>query len=94
MLLPAKGQHACSLRLSARHRRLTHDSEPTVARAADDWTDGDISPSGEVLDAMPVIPLWHDDVVHLVSRQWQGWKVTAHNRLDLRHVERMPSGTP
>lgn len=49
---------------------------------------------GRVLDAMPVIPLWHDDVVHLVSRQWQGWKVTAHNRLDLRHVERMPSGTP
>jgi len=47
-----------------------------------------------VLDGMPVIPLWHDDVVHLVSRQWQGWKVTAHNRLDLRHVERMPSGTP
>ena len=49
---------------------------------------------GRVLDAMPVIPLWHDDVVHLVSRQWTGWKVTAHNRLDLRHVERMPSGTP
>ena len=43
---------------------------------------------------MPVIPLWHDDVVHLVSRQWKGWKVTAHNRLDLRHVERIPSGTP
>lgn len=47
-----------------------------------------------VLDAMPVIPLWHDDVVHLVSHQWQGWKVTAHNRLDLRHVERIPSGRP
>ena len=49
---------------------------------------------GRVLDAMPVIPLWHDDVIHLVSSEWTGWKVTAHNRLDLRHVERIPSGNP
>ena len=41
---------------------------------------------GHVLDAMPVIPLWHDQVVHLVSSQWTGWKVSPTNRLDLRHV--------
>ena len=41
-----------------------------------------------VLDAMPVIPLWHDDVLHLVSTAWSGWRVTPNNRLDLRHVER------
>jgi len=40
-----------------------------------------------VLDDMPVIPLWHDDVLHLVSSEWTGWSVTPNNRLDLRYVE-------
>ena len=39
-----------------------------------------------VLDAMPIIPLWHDQVVHMVSSEWTGWKVSPTNRLDLRHV--------
>lgn len=41
-----------------------------------------------VLDAMPVIPLWHDQVVHLVSTHWEGWSVSPTNRLDLRRVRR------
>jgi len=47
-----------------------------------------------VLDAMPVIPLWHDDVVHLVSTDWSGWRVTPNNRLDLRRVERRAEARP
>ena len=47
-----------------------------------------------VLDAMPVIPLWHDDVLHLVSTAWSGWRVTPNNRLDLRHVERRSEVRP
>lgn len=43
-----------------------------------------------VLDAMPVIPLWHDQVVHLVSTQWEGWSVSPTNRHDLRRVRRAP----
>lgn len=43
----------------------------------------------EVLDAMPVIPLWHDEVVHLVSSRWDGWQVSPTNRLDLRQVRRV-----
>jgi len=39
-----------------------------------------------VLAEMPVIPLWHDQVVHLVSTQWKGWRVSPTNRLDLRRV--------
>ena len=41
-----------------------------------------------VLDEMPVIPLWHDDVLHLVASEWTGWRATSNNRLDLRFVER------
>ncbi len=41
-----------------------------------------------VLDDMPVIPLWHDDVLHLVASKWTGWRATPNNRLDLRFVER------
>jgi len=40
----------------------------------------------QVMQDMPVIPLWHDQVVHLVSRDWEGWQVSPTNRLDLRHV--------
>lgn len=47
-----------------------------------------------VLNAMPVIPLWHDDVLHLVSTAWSGWRVTPNNRLDLRHVERRSKAHP
>ena len=42
----------------------------------------------EVLEEMPVIPLWHDEVVHIVSSRWTHWRVTPTNRLDLRHVRR------
>ena len=39
-----------------------------------------------VLEDMPVIPLWHDEVVHLVASGWTGWQVSPTNRLDLRRV--------
>lgn len=41
-----------------------------------------------VLAEMPVIPLWHDDVTHLVSAEWEGWSIQSTNRLDLRRVRR------
>ena len=47
-----------------------------------------------VLEEMPVIPLWHDDVMHLVSTAWSGWRVTPNNRLDLRHVQRRSEARP
>ena len=43
---------------------------------------------------MPVIPLWHDQVVHLVSRQWEGWQVSPTNRLDLRRVRKTDAAQP
>lgn len=39
-----------------------------------------------VLEEMPVIPLWHDEVVHWVSARWAGWQVSPTNRLDLRRI--------
>ena len=42
----------------------------------------------QVMATVPVIPLWHDEVLHLVSSEWAGWQVSAINRLDLRHVHR------
>ena len=42
----------------------------------------------QVMATVPVIPLWHDEVLHLVSSDWVGWQVSAINRLDLRHVHR------
>ena len=41
-----------------------------------------------VMQSMPVIPLWHDEVLHLVSSEWSGWRISPINRLDLRHVRR------
>lgn len=42
-----------------------------------------------VLENVPVIPLWHDEVVHLVAGEWEGWQVSPTNRLDLRRVRRI-----
>ena len=41
-----------------------------------------------VMQDVPVIPLWHDEVLHLVSKSWTGWRISPINRLDLRHVRR------
>jgi peptide/nickel transport system substrate-binding protein len=38
------------------------------------------------MSQMPLIPLWHDEVLHLVSSDWTGWQISATNRLDLRKV--------
>ena len=48
----------------------------------------------KMLQDMPVIPLWHDEVVHLVSRQWEGWQVSPTNRLDLRRVRKSEGAQP
>ena len=36
--------------------------------------------------AMPVIPLFHDQVTHVVSNRIEGWRIHPVNRLDLRQV--------
>jgi ABC-type transport system substrate-binding protein len=36
---------------------------------------------------MPIIPLFHDQVTHFVSKEVQGWIVSPVNRLDLRRVK-------
>ena len=48
----------------------------------------------KMLRQMPVIPLWHDQVVHLLSRQWEGWQVSPTNRLDLRRVRKTDATSP
>lgn len=45
-----------------------------------------------VMQTTPLIPLWHDEVFHLVSSSLSGWEVSATNRLELRRVRR--SGQP
>jgi peptide/nickel transport system substrate-binding protein len=40
-----------------------------------------------VHEQMPVIPLFHDQVTHFVSKDVEGWIVSPVNRLDLRRVK-------
>ena len=77
----------------------THFSEDAVTAMLDSAQGMQPGPGREavlreaesrVLDAMPVIPLWHDQVVHLVSTEWEGWTVSPTNRLDLRRVRLAP----
>lgn len=79
----------------------THFADPEVTRLLDTAASMVPGPDreaflrsaeGRILDAMPVIPLWHDQVVHLVSTEWTGWSVSPTNRLDLRRVR--PAGMP
>ena len=39
-----------------------------------------------VHSSMPVIPLFHDEVTHILSSKVQGWRIHPVNRLDLRRV--------
>lgn len=39
-----------------------------------------------LIEQAPFIPLWYDEVIHLVQPGVQGWKPNALNRLDLRRV--------
>ena len=73
----------------------THYSDPDVQ----DWL-GELSAVQEplerqallrkieakVMGSTPLIPLWHDEVLHLVSRRYIGWQVSPTNRLELRRV--------
>ena len=40
-----------------------------------------------VFEEMPVIPLFHDQVTHFVSKDVEDWVVSPVNRLDLRRVK-------
>ena len=44
-----------------------------------------------VADAMPVIPLFHDQVIHFVRHEIDGWFINGVNRLDLRRVKKHKS---
>jgi hypothetical protein len=37
---------------------------------------------------MPVIPLFHDRVTHILSDRVSGWQIHPVNRLDLRRVKK------
>ena len=41
-----------------------------------------------VHSAMPVIPLFHDEVTHILSDNVRGWRIHPVNRLDLRRVSK------
>jgi peptide/nickel transport system substrate-binding protein len=43
-----------------------------------------------LINQAPFIPLWYDEVVHLVQPTVQGWQPNALNRLDLRRVKKRP----
>jgi peptide/nickel transport system substrate-binding protein len=40
-----------------------------------------------VIDAAPVVPLWYDEVVHLIQPRVQGLESNALNLLELRRVD-------
>ena len=41
-----------------------------------------------VHSSMPVIPLFHDEVTHILSNDVKGWRIHPVNRLDLRRVSK------
>ena len=41
-----------------------------------------------VHDEMPVIPLFHDRVTHVLRQEVEGWSISPVNRLDLRRVKK------
>lgn len=50
---------------------------------------GDLN--GMVSEALPLIPLFHDQVTHFVRHDVQGWEINSVNRLDLRRVRKTPA---
>ena len=40
-----------------------------------------------VIDAAPIVPLWYDEVVHLINPRIRGLNPNALNLLELRHVD-------
>jgi oligopeptide transport system substrate-binding protein len=47
-----------------------------------------------VIDAAPVVPLWYDEVVHLINPRVRGLEANALNLLELRRVDIVPSAGP
>jgi len=44
-----------------------------------------------VSEALPLIPLFHDQVTHFVRHGIEGWEINSINRLDLRRVRKTSS---
>jgi oligopeptide transport system substrate-binding protein len=44
-----------------------------------------------VIDAAPVVPLWYDEVVHLINPRVRGLEANALNLLELRRVDIVPT---
>ncbi len=47
--------------------------------------------NGMISEALPLIPLFHDQVTHFVRHDVQGWEINSVNRLDLRRVKKTPA---
>jgi peptide/nickel transport system substrate-binding protein len=43
-----------------------------------------------VIDQAPVIPLWYDMAIHLVSPKVEGFRPNALNLLELRRARKKP----
>ncbi|MEN9395199.1 MAG: hypothetical protein RL362_1420, partial [Bacteroidota bacterium] len=41
-----------------------------------------------LMNELPVIPLYHDQVLHFVSNHVDSWSINAINMLDLTHVQK------
>jgi peptide/nickel transport system substrate-binding protein len=41
-----------------------------------------------IIDASPIVPLWYDEVVHLINPRVQGFDPNALNLLELRRVRK------
>jgi peptide/nickel transport system substrate-binding protein len=44
-----------------------------------------------VIDAAPVVPLWYDEVVHLINPRVRNLEANALNLLELRRVDIVPT---
>ena len=47
-----------------------------------------------ISEALPLIPLFHDQVTHFIRHDVEGWEINSVNRLDLRRVRKIPKSKP
>lgn len=47
-----------------------------------------------ISEALPLIPLFHDQVTHFIRHDVEGWEINSVNRLDLRRVRKIPRVNP
>jgi peptide/nickel transport system substrate-binding protein len=41
-----------------------------------------------IMNDLPIIPIYHDQVMHFVSNKVDFWSINAINMLDLTHVQK------